>query len=119
MKRREILTAMVCALAAAAAPAMAEDKLINDPNAGWVVYGQQTNKRVKDKNVQGGYAIEVKTSKGGNPWESAAHTEITEDIKSGDKIMAAMWMRAVTEDGAPARLNVRIQVNAAPYTGLV
>lgn len=120
MKRRDFLTATACALAFTAMPAFADDKLINDPSSGWQVYGQQTNKRVKDAAVQGGYAIEVKIpAKGANPWDSAAQTDVTGDIKKGDKILIAVWLKAKTEDGSPANLNVRMQINSAPYTSLV
>ncbi|ESQ92020.1 hypothetical protein ABAC460_03730 [Asticcacaulis sp. AC460] len=120
MKRRDFLAGTVCALAFTAVPAFAEDKLINDPSSGWQVYGQQTNKRIKDAAVQGGYAIEVKIpAKGANPWDSAAQTDITGDIKKGDKILAAVWLKAKTEDGSPAHLNIRVQINSAPYTSLV
>ncbi|EGF89200.1 hypothetical protein ABI_45470 [Asticcacaulis biprosthecium C19] len=109
----------MCALAFTAVPAFAEDKLINDPSSGWQVYGQQTNKRVKDAAVQGGYAIEIKIpAKGANPWDSAAQTDVSGDIKKGDKILAAVWLKAKTEDGAPAHLNMRLQINSAPYTSL-
>ncbi|ESQ76714.1 hypothetical protein [Asticcacaulis sp. AC402] len=120
MQRRDFLMGAMCALAFTAAPAFAEDKLINDPSSGWQVYGQQTNKRVRDSAVQGGYAIEVKIpAKGANSWDSSAQTDITGDIKKGDKILAAVWLKSKTEDGQPARLNMRLQVNAAPYNALV
>lgn len=108
-------------LAFAAAPfAFAQDdiskQLINDPNTGWTVYGPQTHKKVKDKNVQGGAAVEVSiNAAGGQPWDVAAQVPITGNISKGDHIVAAAWLKATTASGAPADLTMRIQTNTAPY----
>lgn len=126
MNRRQILTGAAGLLVAPVVfpmVASAEDdiskNLINKPEDGWVIYGPQTNKVVKDKAAQGGRAIEVKiTSASGNMWEAAAQTAIIKPIKSGDKIMGAAWLRSVTENGARANLNLRLQINSAPYTEL-
>ncbi len=120
MNRRQLLTG-ACALACAPAlPALAQDdiskKLINEPG-GWNIYGTaQTNKRVKDANVQGGQAMEVKISgAGGNPWDAAAESQITGKISKGDKIVAAVWVKSKTADNAPANLTMRMQVSSPPY----
>ena len=124
MNRRQLLTgacALACvpastfALAASAQDDIAK-KLINDPG-NWNIYGAaQTNKRIKDANVQGGQAMEIKiASAGGNPWDAAAESQITGKITKGDKIVAAVWVRSKTTDNAPAKLNMRMQVSSPPY----
>jgi hypothetical protein len=130
MKKRNLLIgggsllAIVFLVFAAAPFAFAKDdisrQLINDPNTSWTVYGPQTNKQVRDKNVQGGGAIEVTVDAvAGNPWDAAAQVPITRKISKGDRILAAAWLKAVTTSGAPADLNMRLQINTAPYDALV
>ncbi|MFT4075157.1 MAG: hypothetical protein QM647_06455 [Asticcacaulis sp.] len=120
MNRRYLLMG-ACALAGATAlPALAQDdiskKLINEPGA-WNIYGAaQTNKQVKDANVQGGQAMEIKIAgTGGNPWDAAAESQITGKISKGDKIVVAVWTRSKTADNLPANLNMRLQVSSPPY----
>jgi len=122
MNRRHLLMG-ACALIATPAfvrPAFADDdiaqKLINEPGS-WNIYGTgQTNKRVKDANVQGGQAMEVKIAgNGGNPWDAAAESQITGAIKAGDPLVIAVWMRSKREDNSPANLTLRLQVSSPPY----
>ena len=118
MNRRFVMMAGACALAFAPL-ARAEDdiskNLVNDPNEGWTIYGPQTHKNVKDSGVQGGTAIEVKIPHaGGNAWDAACQINITKKIAKGDKIVAAVWLKAKADSGA-AVLHMRLQVNAAPY----
>ena len=124
MNRRHLLTAAACALvlpSSGFAPfAFADDdiskNLVNDPNEGWTIYGPQTNKRIKDANVQGGAAIEVVIPhNGGNNWDTAAQVTINKKVSKGDKIVAAAWLKT-KGDPASATLHMRLQVNAAPYT---
>jgi hypothetical protein len=108
-------------LAWAAMPsAFAQDditrQLINDPNTAWTVYGPQTSRKIKDRKVQGGRALEVSVAApGGNPWDTAAQVPITGSISRGDRILAAAWLKAANADGAPAKLAMRIQIDSPPY----
>ena len=120
MNRRHVLITGACALAVPAI-ARAQDpitqKFINKPEDGWTIYGPQTDKTVKDKDINGGRAIEVKiASANGNIWEAAAQTAIIKPIKKGDKILGVVNLRAATESGGPASLNLRLQINTAPYS---
>ncbi len=120
MNRRHLLMRACALLCVPALPAFAQDdiskKLINEPGS-WNIYGTaQTNKRIKDANVQGGQAMEIKiASMGGNPWDAAAESQITGKITKGDKIVAAVWVRSKTADNTPAKLTMRMQVSSPPY----
>jgi hypothetical protein len=118
------LPALLFLVFAVAPSAFAQDdiarQLINDPNTAWTVYGPQTNKKIRDRKVQGGRAIEVSVAApGGNPWDTAAQVPITGRISKGDRILAAAWLKAATADGAPADLAMRIQVDSPPYDAVV
>lgn len=124
MNRRYLLTATACALvlpsSGLATFAFADDdiskNLVNDPNEGWTIYGPQTNKRIKDANVQGGAAIEVVIPHaGGNNWDAASQVNITKKVSKGDKIVAAAYLKT-KDTGASATLHMRLQVNSAPYS---
>ena len=120
MNRRHLLMGVACT-SVFASRALAQDdilkKLINQPG-GWAIFGAaQTNKRIKDADVQGGNALEVKVAgNGGNPWDAAASNPVTGKITKGDRIVAAVWMRSKTADNAPANLTLRMQINDPPYT---
>lgn len=91
-------------------------QLLNDPNTAWTVYGPQSHKKVRDKSVQGGGAVEVSVAaRGAHPWDTAAQVPISGKIAAGDHILAAAWLKATTASGAPADLNMRIQATTAPY----
>ena len=83
------------------------------------IYGpRQTNSIVNDATVQGGKAMRVVIANtGGNPWDISVSSSTEKEIKSGDVLLGAFWLRSVTPpaDG-PARLNARIQGSDAPYT---
>jgi hypothetical protein len=120
MNRRLVLMGAACT-AAFATRAFAQDdilkKLINRPGD-WTVFGSaQTNKHIKDAKVQGGNAIEVKVAgNGGNPWDAVAINAITGKIAKGDRVVAAVWMRSQTTDGAPVNLTLQMQVSTPPFT---
>jgi len=94
--------------------------LINNPNtASWIAYGSQTSKKVSDSTVQGGAAFEVTVTQAGpQPYATAAQQDITGPIKKGDKLLIALWLKTTTPDNSPSTLHVRMQLNAAPYTGI-
>ncbi len=119
-----------CALAAVSAlmfaplAAHADDDimkhLISAPNVGaYQIYGsKQTNKRIKDPNVQGGLEMQVSVAGGGNPWDATAQVDVNQKITKGDAIECYVWLKAKSDAGAPVTLHGRLQVNAAPYTAV-
>jgi len=114
--------AFTCALMPVAARADDDilKHLINNPNsASWIAYGSQTSKKISDPAVQGGGAFEVTVTQAGpQPYATAAQQDITGPIKKGDKLIIAVWLKATTADSSPSSLHVRMQLNAAPYTGV-
>jgi hypothetical protein len=121
----KIFSAMAVAamLILAPAAARADDDitkhLVSNPNVGsYQIYGTgQTNKKVKDAAVQGGQAIEVKTTGAGNPWEGAAQVEINQKITKGDKLVCAIWLKAKSDSGS-VHIPGRVQINEAPYRAI-
>lgn len=118
---------LAVAIALAAAPASAEEEagaphMLNEPTAGWTVYGPgQTHKARKDGAVQGGGAMRVTiAAKPANPWDIGASVPIRDAIAKGDRLILALWVRRVegAADG-PADLGAAIQQNSAPYTPIV
>lgn len=118
------------AITLAAAPALAEEEpgapqMLNQPTAGWTVYGPgQTHKARKDGAVQGGSAMRVTIpAKPANAWDIGASVPISGPIAKGDKLILAFWARLV--DGGPdapasaADLGAAIQQNSAPYAPIV
>lgn len=105
-----------------AVPALAQDDitkhLISNPNVGsWQIYGAtQTNKKIKDAQVQGGTAIEATATGVGESYASAAQVEINQKITKGDHIVCAVWLKA--KDPVSTTLHGRLQINSAPYTAV-
>jgi len=95
-------------------------KAINNPSvSAFAIYGaKQTNSPIKDETVQGGEARRVVTEASPQPWEAAAQTAITGRIKQGDQIVAVVWLKSVSAEGAAPKVTLRLQETAAPYTGL-
>lgn len=112
----------VIAVIAITAPARAQDDitkhLVSNPNVGsWQVYGaQQTNKKVKDAQVQGGTAIEASATGVGESYASAAQVEVTQKVMKGDHLVCAVWLKA--KSPPTATLHGRLQINSAPYTAV-
>jgi hypothetical protein len=121
IKRLAVLAGTIATFVLAV-PAQADDDitkhLISNPNVGsWLIYGPtQTNKKIKDAQVQGGNAIEASATGVGQPYASAAQVDVTQKIMKGDHIVCAVWLKA--KDPATATLHGRLQINSAPYTGL-
>jgi hypothetical protein len=111
---------------AGAGPAQAQETatppLLNEPTAGWNVYGPgQTHKARKDGAVQGGTAMRVTIpAKPANAWDIGASVPITQPIGKGDKLILAFWVR-LADGGAdgPADLGAAIQQNSTPYAPIV
>ena len=122
MTKSQFLIAGLCALGLAAPLASHADDMskyvINNPRVeAWVIYGPQTNKKIKDPNVQWGDAVEVKmATASANEWDAAAQTDITGPMKKGDHIQCVVQLKGVAADGtSPVKLHMRVQLNAAPY----
>lgn len=97
-------------------------KAINNPAvASYQIFGAtQTNSEIADTAVQGGKARRVIIASGSDqPWTAAAQMPITGKMAKGERIVAAVWLKAaVTENGAPGTVTLRLQQSSAPYTGL-
>lgn len=109
-----------------AAPSQGADEaappLLNEPTAGWSVYGPgQTHKARKDGTVQGGTAMRVTIpSKPTNAWDIGASLPIQRDIAKGDRLILAFWVRVAGNAGeALTGLGAAIQQNSAPHAPIV
>jgi len=81
------------------------------------VYGRAKIKAVKDKDVPGGQAAEVKISrKGKNPWDAGVSGPIAGAVQAGDTLLMSYWAKTVKGDGVIT--NAGLQQNSAPYTAL-
>ncbi len=124
--KRDLFIGAVCALALLPVAAFADDdiskNLLNTPNAGaWTTSGPtQTTSKIKDANVQGGGAMQVKvTAATPQAWDDAASLSVDGKINNGDKIVVVVWMKASdTVADAAGQANLRLQINTAPYTAL-
>lgn len=96
--------------------------LLNEPTAGWTVYGPgQTHKVRKDGAVQGGTATRVTIpAKPANAWDIGASVPINGPIAKGDRLILAFWVRLADggEDGPPD-FGAAIQQNSTPYAPIV
>ncbi len=116
-------TAMACALFAMSSPARADDDItkhmVSNPNVGaYQIYGNETNKKIKDAAVQGGNAVEISATGVGQSYEAAAQVEISQKLTKGDHIVCAVWIKGKAADGSQAKLHGRLQINTAPYTAV-
>lgn len=119
------VTALILALAFAAAPAAAQSdaarQLINEPSPGaFTVYGlPEKPKPRKDAGVQGGQALRVVVpAKGANPFAVGLSVPVKKAVKKGDKLLLAFWARFDKAEGPSVTLaNVSVQLSSAPYTG--
>lgn len=128
MSKRNLLIALTAAsflmpVILAPVTAQAADDLIkhliNAPNTNnLIVYGPQTNKKIKDASVQGGAAIEVKASGVGESYAAAVQTVIDKPIKAGDDIECDVFLKGQRDDSQPVVLHSRVQINTAPYTNV-
>jgi len=97
----------------------ASPPLLNEPTAGWTVFGPgQTHKARKDGAVQGGTAMRVTiAAKPANAWDIGASVPIDKPIARGDKLILALWVRVA--DGEAGDIGAAIQQNYAPYAAIV
>ena len=93
--------------------------LLNEPTAGWNVFGPgQTHKARKEAAVQGGVAMRVTIpAKPTNAWDIGASVPIDKPIAKGDKLILALWVRVA--DGEAGDIGAAIQQNSAPYAPIV
>jgi hypothetical protein len=105
------------------AQTLAEPVLLNKPAAAaWNVYGMgQTHKAQRDKDVQGGGAIEVTIAKPTETiWDVGASTAVDGAIAKGDALVIAFYARVVSggTDGDVTLPGV-LQVASPPYAPIV
>ena len=77
-------------------------------------YGPAKLKKVKDKLAPDGVAMEVKSRKGKNPWDSGLSGPIPGMIKAGDTVVMSYWAKAVKGEGVIS--SAGLQINGEPYT---
>ncbi|MEG3180268.1 hypothetical protein [Sphingomonas sp. LT1P40] len=121
---RLALAAIAIALTGAAAlaqTAAAPPPMLNEPTAGWNVFGPgQTHKARKDAAVQGGIAMRVTiASKPANPWDIGASVPVQKGVAKGDKLILAFWARIADAGDGRADVGATIQQNSAPYAPIV
>ena len=113
--------ALACVVFGLSAPARADDDitkhLISNPNVGsYVIYGTETNKKIKDPAVQGGSAVEVSATGVGPIYAAAGQVDVNQKVTAGDHIVCAVWLKGKAADGTSAvTVHARLQLNAAPY----
>lgn len=124
------LTAAVPAVAQdapAAPPAQRQgsmlDKAVNTVQvSGWNVYGANQTHEIITSTVQGGHALRVAvTAAGANTWDVGAGSTSTKEVKAGDVLLLAVWMRVeqAPEGRDAGTAIIRLQGNAAPYPDVV
>jgi hypothetical protein len=124
MLRRTFVTSVAMGAGAAvlAGSVHADDdnitkRLVNSPNAkSWSIGGVSDARKVKDAGVQGEVAILVNVPGPGDAWAIGAGNLLTRPITSGDKLVAAVWLKVETDSGEPARIHGLIQLADAPWT---
>lgn len=79
-------------------------------------YGPASFSQVSDRGVPDGKAIEIRTRKGANPWDSALTGTLGVPIKRGDTLLMSYWAKAVNGPGDIA--SVGFQLANEPYTSL-
>lgn len=128
MKKALITAAVVavCATTLAGAASAQDDILkhrIDDPQKDhWSTVGADQKTTVaKSQGVPGDLAYRVKVNAAGaDPWSTAAVYSVAGAVKKGDVVLFAFWARAEKppQGAETADVNVRVQQNAAPYTGV-
>lgn len=129
MRARSLLAILMVSAGLAWAPqASAQDdilsKAITDPNKDhWSIQGKdQKTTLAKTDAVPGGGALHIRVDRAGpNPWDVSAQGSVTGAIHKGDVVLLGFWARAdkPADQGAPAKVNVRLQQSAAPYAAVV
>lgn len=95
-----------------------DGQLMNRPFAEEIgFYGKAKTKVVSDSGVPGGKAMEIKTSKERNPWDSAASAPVTMPIKKGDVIAMSFYAKTIKGEGILSQAG--LQLNREPYTSIM
>ena len=124
MFRGKLLAVVLAAAAVGTGATLAQtaddlaQRRITDPAKDqWKIQGKEQKASViQSQGVPGNAAIRVRVNRvGKNPWDVQAQSSISGPIKKGDVVLFAFWARA---EGAPAKVNARVQQIAAPYTGV-
>ncbi|HWU50068.1 MAG TPA: hypothetical protein VN042_09345 [Asticcacaulis sp.] len=123
MRKRHLLIVFAAVILSLPVMAHANDDpmqhLINNPNpASLIIYGPQTNKKIKDASVQGGGAVEIKATGVGESYAAAVQTSLDKPVKAGDQIECDIFLKAMRDDGQPPVLHSRVQINEAPYANV-
>lgn len=101
-----------------AAPASANDRLVNIPGTPWQLYGPGQTGKVDDKGGPQGYPLTqvTVTAVGKNPWDAGANAPLTKPIAAGDLVFVAAYLRAPKlPDGATVTLPVVVTGATPPY----
>ncbi|AQR75027.1 carbohydrate binding domain-containing protein [Sphingomonas sp. LM7] len=96
------------------------EKVVTNPNpASFQAYGvTPPPKVVSDKNVQGGKALRVPVTGGGDPWSVGVNVPLIKPVKTGDKLVVVFYARLSKGDAPAAKINAQLQLSSAPYTAL-
>lgn len=103
-------------------PIDGKGKLISQPNnRDWTFFGPETaHAQREDSTIYLGSAQRFTIAeKGANAYDVHANVPLTEEIKTGDRLLiavAAKTVSAQTDDGR-ALIGIRVQKNEAPYDG--
>lgn len=98
------------------------DYLINvNKVSAWSVYGDGQSTQQVSCEAVGKTCLRVALQgKRANPWDIGAMAPVTGDIRKGDKLQVLLWARLDTDDAkAQVTAPLSLQLNSAPYTGLL
>lgn len=113
------MLAGIAVTVAAAQPAMADPKIINDPTRlDWDYYGSYSIKPIPGVAIPGQGAVEVKVDKGQNRYDAGANIPIG-PISKGQDYVVRIWARTLSssaKDGK-GKILVRFFQNQDPYPG--
>lgn len=79
-------------------------------------YGPAKVKLVVDNRMADAEAIEVKTRKSKNPWDSGLSGPILGTLNRGDTVIMSYWAKSVKGEGVIS--NAGVQLNSAPYSAV-
>ncbi|MEP6341863.1 MAG: glycoside hydrolase family 5 protein [Maricaulaceae bacterium] len=79
-------------------------------------YGPAKVKLVSDNGMADAEAIEVKTRKSKNPWDSGLSGPILGTLNRGDTVIMSYWAKSMKGEGVIS--NAGVQLNGAPYSSV-
>jgi hypothetical protein len=92
--------------------------LISDPGMAPNLYGsEQTGQAIDDPTVPGGKALRATIAKAAaHPWDDGASVALTGDVKKGDTVFLAAYLRA---NGASGQIpEIGVHMAASPWTAI-